>query len=179
METVITIKIKNIESFYNPFVGDFAKNKSLNPDLEAYLKECLKAYTLEDIDKVRIHLQIENCKSREKITLENDLKKYFVKKHMDLMKNYQHLNKVRRKELAYGISIILICMLFNNVLDRIVPNYRITDPINTMIIIVGWVALWVPAVYFLYTKKDLKRQVDFMEAVSKLPIEYEVIKFKD
>lgn len=178
MNPVITIKIKNIESFYNPFVGDFADNKSLNPDLEAYLEECLKAYTLEDIDKVRIHLQLENCNEKEKITIEKDLRKYFKKRHTDLVNNYEHLNKVRRRELFYGVFIILVCMLINNVIDYMIPDYKLADPINTIILIVGWVALWVPATYFLYTKNDSKRKMHFMEAVTKLPIEYKEISIK-
>lgn len=178
MNPIITIKIKNIDSFYNPFVGDFADNKSLNPDLEAYIQECLKAYNLEDIDNVRIHLQVEDCCDKEKVTIENDLRKYFEKKYSDLVKNYEHLNKVRRRELFYGVFIILVCMLINNIIDYMIPDYKLADPINTIIIIVGWVALWVPATYFLYTKKDSKRKMEFMKAVTKLPIEYKEISIK-
>lgn len=177
MDHIITIKIKNTESFYNPFVGDFSKNKSLNPDLEAYLKESLDAYTLEDINRVRFYLQVENELENNK-KLERDLRRYFRKKHWDLLKNYEHLNRVRGKELCLGVAIILFCMFINNMLDRTIKDYSITDPINTIIIIVGWVALWVPAVYFLYTKRDLKRKIEFMDAVKQLPIEYKSIEIK-
>lgn len=179
MEHVITVKIKDVDSFYNPYVGDFSKNKSLNPDLEAYLQECLKAYTLEDIGKVRILLQADDCVAKQKIALETDLKKYFNKKYIDLQKNYEHLHRVRRKELFLGIFIILLCMFINNLLDSYVPSYPLTTPINTMIVIVGWVALWVPAVFFLYTRRDLKRKIAFMEEVTKLPVEYKKIEVRE
>lgn len=178
MDYIVNIKITSLEQFYNQFNGDYSKNKIINPELQSYLQVSFEKYTIEELDLVTIILQINDDMECDKSQIENDLRQHFKRKTYLLQKKYDYYNKLRRKQLIWGIIIIIICISINQFIDLHIGKESFTDTLNTIIIVVGWVALWMPVGYFIYDRKDLKNQIESMSKITSLPIEYKNIEIK-
>lgn len=178
MNNIVNIKITSLEQFYNPFNGDYSRNKIINSDLQSYLKQSFGKYSIEELDYVTIILQINNEIEPDKSQIREDLKEHFKRKTFLLQKRFDYYNKLRRNQLIIGIIIIIACMSLNQFIDLHIGETSFTSTINTIIVVVGWVALWMPVGYFIYDRKDLRNQIDSMTKISELPIEYENIEIE-
>lgn len=178
MNNIVNIKITSLEQFYNPFNGDYSRNKIINSDLQSYLKQSFGKYSIDELDYVTIILQISNEIEPKKSQIRRDLKAHFKRKTFLLQKKLDYYNKLRRNQLIVGIIIIVACLSLNQFIDLHIGKTSITSTLNTIIVVIGWVALWMPIGYFIYDRKDLCNHIESMEKISELPIEYKSIEIK-
>ena len=178
MNNIVNIKITSLEQFYNPFNGDYSRNKIINSDLQSYLKQSFGKYSNDELDYVTIILQINNELEPKKSQIRRDLKEHFKRKTFLLQKRFDYYNKLRRNQLIVGMVIIVACLSLNQFIDLHIGKTSVTSTLNTIIVVIGWVALWMPIGYFIYDRKDLLNHIESMEKISNLPIEYENIEIK-
>ncbi len=157
-EYKMDIRIRDLEDFYDHFDVDIPETRDLNPELENYLlTEVEKIGYLPDL-KVHIH-----CPADFELT-DEVIKKACINHFEELSilkfkENQKLLNKWLLR-LVEGTFFLGLCLLASNFLHYPIfdskPFFKV---LSESFSIIGWVAIWEPACYLLYERKEDKRQL--------------------
>lgn len=155
-ECNFNIRIDSFQDFYDHFDVDELSIRDLNPELETYL--------INKIDKIDY---LPNLKIHVHCSKDFDLSDELIKKacinHFEELSIYQfHENQVLLNKwilrLIGGTFFLGICLFVSNLLHY--PQFDskpFCKVLSEGFSIIGWVAIWEPAYYLLYHRKQDKR----------------------
>lgn len=157
-EYKMNIRISSLEDFYDRFDVDKPETRDLNPELENYLlNEVEKIDCLPNL-KVHIHCPAD-------FELSDEMIKTACVNHFEELSVLQfHQNRSLLKKWLYrliaGTFFLGVCLLLANFLSY--PQFDskpFTKVLSESFSIIGWVAIWEPACYLLYERREDKRQL--------------------
>jgi len=157
-EYKIDIRINSLDDFYDHFDVDVPETRDLNPELENYLlKEVEKIDYLPNL-KVHIH-----CPAH--FELPDELIRTACVNHFEELSVLQfHQNRLYLKKwllkIVWGTFFLGGCLLISNFLHypqfEARPFFKV---LSESFSIIGWVAIWEPACYLLYYRREDKEKL--------------------
>lgn len=150
-EDTINIHIDSQEDFFCHFDCSPLSERSLNQELENYLLE--KLDSLNVASRLNIHLHVPESSNPEA------LKQAFIHHFSTKARNTLYSNRKSarhwRINLILGLAFLAVCLLAAHILS--LPSfeeYTSAQVFSECFGIIGWVAIWEPAEYFLFKWRE-------------------------
>ncbi|MCQ2591307.1 MAG: hypothetical protein MJ188_00865 [Treponema sp.] len=157
-ECTFDVQINSLDDFFEHFDAQFPEKRALNQDLETYLET--KVGVLEYIPNLKIKIHCPKTFELSDETIKIACVNHF--ENRSIMQFHQNHLLLRKwlTGLIIGTFFLGICLLAANILR--LPQfevYRFCKVLSESFSIIGWVAIWEPACYLLYSRKDDKRKL--------------------
>lgn len=143
-----------IDTVEDLFSHDNYGNKNrltLNDKVDEYLLNAAKEITIKYSIKVIIHTK--SFSDYEKSVSRKIIKEYYRKKTHILFEERKKKAKQWRIRLLFGILFLAICHGIS-LLFALAGETSFSNLMQDSFEIMGWVAIWEPALYFLFTRKE-------------------------
>lgn len=157
-EAQINVKIENIDDFYNSFNEDVPETRDLSLELEEHLLSQVEKLDFLPNLKVNIHCP-KNFELSDELIIQACVNHYKELSILQFHKNRKMLNKWIRSMIG-GVFFLGLCLLISNYLHY--PKFDgkpFCKVLSEGFSIIGWVAIWEPATYLLYHRKDDTRDL--------------------
>jgi len=151
------IKLKDEEDFFNGFDTTHLEKRSLSPELESYLLDCLE----ERHEKGQVTINFSLAKSFP--YSEEQVKQALIHHFTRTAEKHLHAHSKEKTkwsiDLTGGFLFLIICLLcshFFHINSHVHPFMKVLSQSTG---IIGWLVIWEPSSYFLYRRRE-----DFKEA---------------
>lgn len=152
---VVHLRLQDEDSLFNPYDPAPAEERDLNPDAVDYLMEQLD----KQPGKLRIEADI-SVPGAEKYgahTLCEAFKNYFAKKAEEQILTNKRVFRKWTVNLICGLVFLAACLIMAHIFNMNSERHPFFSVLGESLSIIGWVAIWEPATYFLYgIRGDLK-----------------------
>ena len=168
-ETIIELKVTNPDEFYNPLDPSPAAQKDLHSDTAEYIMENLTGKE----KKIRfvIYLQDKIYEDGETSAgIGRAVSSYFRSKESAAEHRYAIEKKKGRRYLVRGLLFLVVCVVLSSVVTALSSN-TIIYAVGQSLVVIGWVALWKPAEFYLYDSRDMKNDIQLMKMLADACIE--------
>lgn len=122
---------------------------SLNENVKEYLNKAAEEITIKNTIKIEIHFR---NKKETQIDCENIIHNYYNNELNKLIADYKKNSKHWRFRLLFGVIFLAAChglsLLFSSLKDS-----SLTNLLQDSFEIMGWVAIWEPSTYFLFSRR--------------------------
>ena len=152
-ERMIFLKVNNTEDLFSSFDPSPLEKCTVKKEIEDYCLEKLEDIPFQSQVSVVIETEIKDEETRRKIA--EGLKNHF--KNMAKKQIRANRREERKWFLNFvaGLFFLGFCLVTAHILS--LPHfdrYRLAKVIAESLGIIGWVAIWEPADYFLFDWKD-------------------------
>jgi len=152
-ESFINLKLKNTEELFNPLDPDPLEVRDLSQDVTDYLFD--KSQKLPKNNKITINIEIESINDKETEIIKKSISNHFMEKAQEQL----YLNRKEHTKWTHNTIKGLICLALCLGAAHIFGLPRFEDiafckVLSESIGILGWVAIWEPAEYYLYGRKS-------------------------
>lgn len=144
-------------------------NLSLNEKFNDFLMDA--AEKIRVVDSIKINIWSKNLSEEDKQLAVQLIKKFYLKKIQKSLYERKRKSKKWRIRFVFGILFLAICHGIS-LLFSLLGQTSFYNLMQDSFEIMGWVAIWEPAYYFLFTKKD-----DSLELNSYIRLAYADISF--
>lgn len=152
------INIADFDDLYEKFDVDKLETRDLNSDFEAYLMD--KIDKVDYLPNLTIHIHCpQNLELSDELIKKACVNHFEEKSIFQLHQNHLMLRKWT-SGLIGGFFFLGLCLLASNILKY--PQFDVKPfckVLSESFSIIGWVAIWEPACYFLFSKKEDKRKL--------------------
>lgn len=163
----LNIAVKNTEEIYQQFGYSSISETTISKDFEEYILNSIKNYPLEEKLKLIIHIQKKD--RRELDNLDDYIHKHFSNKLSDIELNLKQQFKEWKINMTIGILFLVMCLVLVQVLE-VFQHINFMKIIKEGLIIIGWVALWEPVTFILFSWRNLKRDRLYYKKLCSIPI---------
>lgn len=123
----------------------------LNPKVVEYLDVEIKKIPVTR--SIRIKLFVENKSDSDLIKAQKAIYNYYNQKYNDLVAERHKEDKHWKFRLVSGFLILASCNFISYLFSLM--NYKpLANILQDSFEIMGWVAIWEPGTYFLYTRRE-------------------------
>lgn len=166
--TIIEMKIASLGDIYNPLDPSPLEEKDLRQTTVNYLIQTFESAKAAKDKPVRIHAYLSSqLFSDEKIrtSIEHAIPAYFQERSG--VEDYHLRVKLKRgrRNLIRGSLFLMVCIIISTVLAAFTSN-DVVYALGQSIVVIGWVALWRPAEFYLYDSRDLKEHVSHLQKLA-------------
>ena len=74
-------------------------------------------------------------------------------------------HKKARKNLIRGLAFLIVCVALSVILTNFVDN-ALVYAFGQSLTVIGWVALWNPAEFYLYNHREEKDEINIMKRLA-------------
>lgn len=166
-QQTIEVRISNIGQFYQMLDPSPDLEKDLNPATVEYLVE-----TAEEMknpkEHVHVALYLEDSLYRNaelKSRMEKSVAAYFTRQVDILEHKHRMAHKKARRNLVRGLLFVIICVAASVILTNFVNN-PIVYAFGQSLTVIGWVALWNPAEFYLYLNREANEEISTMKRLA-------------
>ena len=154
-EDTINIRLKDISALYNQFDPAPLENRALNTEAENYI--------MEEIDHFRHGSRVQVNILVPKISKNNDFSKEMIahsfENHFQTRAQEQLILNTKAthrwlRNLLWGSLFLAASLISAHILNILSEQIRFLAVLSESLSIIGWVALWEPASYFLYGRQE-------------------------
>ena len=172
-DAVIEIMVTDLDEFYNPFDPSPIKIKDLRQETVEYILESLTGKE-KDV-RFRLFLADELYADETiRIGIEQAIPAYFKSRHHAAVHTHKIENQKGRRNLVRGLLFLILCVVISTLITSFSGN-SILYAVGQSLVVIGWVALWKPAEFYLYENRDLKNIINQMKMLSDACIETRVM----
>ncbi|ERI93965.1 hypothetical protein HMPREF1982_01273 [Clostridiales bacterium oral taxon 876 str. F0540] len=165
--TELNIAVKNTEEIYQQFGYSSINENTISKDFEEYILGCVKNYPLEE--KVKIVIHIRKKDEKELDSLDDHIHKHFCNKLADIELSLKQQFKEWKINMTIGILFLVLCLVLVQVLEAF-QHINFMKIIKEGLIIIGWVALWEPVTFILFSWRNLRRDRLYYKKLCSIPI---------
>ena len=148
-QETISLKLQNPEQLFNQFDPSPLENRSLSREVEDYLLDQLEE--LPVASRITVELLIASVTEEEKQKIQAAFENHFkIRAKEQLQKNKKESRKWR-VNLLIGLICMAVCLVAAHILG--LPKFEdlpLTNAVSESLGILGWVAIWEPAEFFLF-----------------------------
>ena len=155
--SIICMKINNAEEFFNSFDPSQVEEKTIREDVESYLFDRIE--NIPDSNTVCINLSLPKTFPYSKEQIHTAIKNHFSNKIILLINNIKKESRTRAKDFALGLMFLALCLAAAHFFHSNAYDYPFFKVLGESASIIGWVAIWDPAAYFLYQKRKDKKNL--------------------
>ncbi len=151
-EDTVNIRLQNIEDIYCSFDPASPETRGLEPNIEAYILEQLNHFSKKS--RVQVNIMLPKITKYSEETVKMGFFNHFKTRAEEQLIINRKENKRWILNLIFGLIFLAICLIsahFFNLLTEQIPFMHV---LGESFGIIGWVALWEPATYFLYGNRE-------------------------
>jgi len=124
---------------------------SLSSGVKEYLDKAAEEITIKNSIQINIHLREQN--TQNEIDCEKIIRDFYSDEINRLISEHKKNSKHWRLRLLYGVMFLAAChglsLLFSSMRDS-----SLTRLLQDSFEIMGWVAIWEPSTYFLFSRRE-------------------------
>lgn len=157
-EYQLNVHIESIEDFYNKYDEDGLETRDLNLDLEGHLLGQVEK--LDFLPNLKINLVCpKNFELDDDLIVKACVNHFKELSILQFHKNRKMWNKWARRMIG-GVFFLGLCLLISNFLHYpMFDSKPFCKVLSEGFSIIGWVAIWEPATYLLYQRKENSRDL--------------------
>ena len=166
-QQTIEVRISALGQFYQMLDPSPDLEKDLNPATVEYLVD-----TAEEMknpkERVHVALYLEESlyqNAELKSRMEKSVSAYFSRQVDILEHKHRMAHKKARRNLVRGLLFVIICVALSVVLTNFVNN-PIVYAFGQSLTVIGWVALWTPAEFYLYLNREANEEIATMKRLA-------------
>ena len=164
---IIEVRIGTIGQFYQTLDPSPDLEKDLNPDTVEYLIDTTEEMKNQK-EEVHIDLYLENSlfqNTELKSRMEKSIPAYFSRRVDILEHKHRMSHKKARKNLLRALAFLIVCVALSVILTNFVDN-ALVYAFGQSLTVIGWVALWNPAEFYLYNHREEKDEINIMKRLA-------------
>ena len=164
---IIEVRIGTIGQFYQTLDPSPDLEKDLNPDTVEYLIDTTEEMKNQK-EEVHIDLYLEYSlfqNNELKSRMEKSIPAYFSRRVDILEHKHRMSHKKARKNLIRGLAFLIVCVALSVILTNFVDN-ALVYAFGQSLTVIGWVALWNPAEFYLYNHREEKDEINIMKRLA-------------
>lgn len=156
-------------------LGQFYQMLDPSPDLEKDLNPATVEYLVDTAEEMKNHkehvhvaLYLEESlyqNAELKSRMEKSVSAYFSRQVDILEHKHRMAHKKARRNLVRGLLFVIICVALSVVLTNFVNN-PIVYAFGQSLTVIGWVALWTPAEFYLYLNREANEEIATMKRLA-------------
>ncbi len=153
VEDSITLKVKEVEDIFNPMDASPLEERSLNRDVEDYILERLEL--LNPVSQLEINFCIPGASKDDQEKIKMAYTNHFKQRAKEqLLLNRKNLHKWQ-VNLLIGLLCLALCILTSHFLSLpVMEKFAFANVLSESLGILGWVAIWEPAEFFLFGRRE-------------------------
>lgn len=170
-QQTIEVRISTIGQFYQMLDPSPDLEKDLNPATVEYLVD-----TAEEMknpkEHVHVALYLEESlyqNTELKSRMEKSIPAFFSRQVDILEHKHRMSHKKARRNLIRGLIFVIACVAASVILTNFVNN-PVVYAFGQSLTVIGWVALWHPAEFYLYTNREEKDEISVMKRLADAPV---------
>ncbi|HJJ82959.1 MAG TPA: hypothetical protein O0X61_00120 [Methanocorpusculum sp.] len=166
-QQTIEVRISTLGQFYQMLDPSPDLEKDLNPATVEYLVD-----TAEEMKNPKEHVHValyleeslyQNAELKSR--MEKSVSAYFSRQVDILEHKHRMAHKKARRNLVRGLLFVIICVALSVVLTNFVNN-PIVYAFGQSLTVIGWVALWTPAEFYLYLNREANEEIATMKRLA-------------
>lgn len=164
----IEMRINTIGQFYQMLDPSPDLEKDLNLDTVEYLIDTVEDMKEKKCECLHVSLFLEQSlyeNAELKSRREESIPAYFSRRVDILEHKHRMSHKKARKNLLRGLLFVIICVALSVILTNFVDN-ALVYAFGQSLTVIGWVALWNPAEFYLYNHKEEKDEINIMKRLA-------------
>ncbi|MDO5845815.1 MAG: hypothetical protein Q4Q04_02710 [Methanocorpusculum sp.] len=178
-ENVIELRMMTLSDIYNPIDPSPLEEKSLKPDTIQYILQALDSAADWKRKSVSIHIFMsEPFYTNEQIKsgIESAIPAYFRERFGVEEYKYRVRTKQGRRYLLYGTLFLTSCIIISTFMTSIFRANDVVYAIGQSIVVIGWVALWKPAEFYLFDRRDMREYLELLKKAASACVVTEELK---
>ena len=153
----IVVKVKNEDELFDSFDSSPVEERMVREDIDLYLLEKLRDFNLRKDVMIELILSKEFACSEEQV--QQALKNHFSNRAKSRLRQIGKESVKRAFDLIWGVLFLGVCLVTSHFLHINSQTYAFLEVLGESASIIGWVAIWEPASYFIYQKREDKNEV--------------------
>lgn len=156
-EDTINIRLDDIADLYSKFDPAAPEKRSLNPEAESYI--------MEEIDhfrhgtRVQVNILVSKVSTDTKNGFSEETIARSFENHFQARAEEQLILNTKAshrwlRNLLWGSLFLAVSLVSAHILNILSEQVRFLAVLGESLSIIGWVALWEPASYFLYGRQE-------------------------
>jgi len=166
--SAIEMRISTIGQFYQMLDPSPDLEKDLNPDTVEYLVDTVEEMKERNGECLHVSLFLEKSlyeNTELKSRMEKSIPAYFSRKVDILEHKHRMSHKKARKNLVRGLLFVIVCVALSVILTNFVDN-ALVYAFGQSLTVIGWVALWNPAEFYLYLNREEKEEINTLKRLA-------------
>lgn len=98
------------------------------------------------------------------------VRNYFANRALSAQRTLRRKLRLARRHLFVALSFLGICLTVSRIIDNQSLGSPLLDTLVLSLDIIGWVALWRPAEFFLYDWWPLREDLQLYERLARMPV---------
>lgn len=98
------------------------------------------------------------------------VRNYFANRALSAQRALRRKLRLTRRHLFVALSFLGACLTVSRMLDNMSLGSSLLDTVVLSLDIIGWVALWRPAEFFLYDWWPLREDLRLYERLARMPV---------
>ena len=158
-EITVRIRIDSSNDFFNNFDPAPVERRRINPELEDYLTKWLSGKPSKGQVTIDISLSKDFPHSEEEV--KSALRNHFERRAKKTLRAHFREKAKWAIYFLFGLIFLAACLFGSHIFHSNAADYPFMKVLGQSLSIIGWVAIWEPASYFIY-----QRAKDFSEALA-------------
>lgn len=167
-EVEIKIIVKDSKDIFEHFGFRSLEDKVMNSGLESYIIGSIKNYPIKRGAKIIISF-LEGNESLDIASIEKTIHTHFKYKAEETVLSLKQQFRQWKINMTIGILFLILCLILVEVLERL-SQTNIVKIFKESLLIIGWVALWEPVTFILFGWRNIKRNIQYYQKLSEVPI---------
>ena len=151
-EDTVNIKLDKIEDIFCSFDPAGAETRSLDSELEAYIIEQLEHFSTKT--RVQVNIMVPTQGKYNEDTIRMGFFNHFKTRAEEQLIINRKENHRWSLNLIFGLLFLALCLIVAHICNQLTENIPFMRVLGESFGIIGWVALWEPATYFLYGNRE-------------------------
>lgn len=156
-EETVALKLNSLEDYFNPLDPSPMEERSLNKDVEQYILDATENLPFARRLCIKVYVSPNSKIKENEAVLKSAYLKHFEKSAKNQMIYNRRDGRKWRINLIIGLVCMAICLVLAHVLT--LPAFEemsFASVLSESLGILGWVAIWEPAEYYLFGRRNNK-----------------------
>lgn len=154
----ITVHLKSMDQLYCEFDSGPLENRIIRKEVDQYITDQFEDVPITSLCNIKVSIDDfdTSCTMKVKKSLEN----YYAKKRYQIFTEIRKETAYWIRKLIFGTGILAVCLAAGIIFNRpYFDSFPFAKVIGESLGIVGWVAIWEPAEFFLYDRRKNSKKL--------------------
>lgn len=149
-EETIQLALPSVEALYNPYDPAPLAERSLHPEVESYLCSRLEAGARYAHVHIAMHLPAVACTANTQAVLQQSVNSHFKNAAVNQLLQNSRTTRIWLFRVLFAVVFLGLCLVLAHVCRQRSETTPFFGVLGEGFGIIGWVAIWEPALFFLY-----------------------------
>jgi hypothetical protein len=154
----IEVRVNNVSQLFQSLDPYPFRDRDLDKDAEEFIVTWARGLPRERPLEILLHLPKQEAGAEQTAELQSAISRHFAYRSEEASQDLHELFAIGRIYLAIGLSILTLCMLMAQVVERVGAGANWSRIIAEGLVILGWVTNWRPAEILLFEWLPIARR---------------------